>query len=71
LPLYDVSEPFDQVLHPLLNGGLFGVTYEVVGPPGDAHLHVNLMSIAAPGFTRKLFEYQNVPPQFPNPDTNR
>jgi hypothetical protein len=73
LPLYEVAQPFDQVLHPLLNRGLFGMTYEVVGAPGDAHLRVNPISAIAPGFLRKPFEYQtgSSPQQFPNTDVNR
>jgi hypothetical protein len=41
----------------------------VVGPLGDAHLHLNPISIVAPGFLRKPFEYQNnVPDHPPGPD---
>jgi hypothetical protein len=37
--------------------GVFGLTYEVVGPPGRSTLRVNPMSAVAPGLLRKLFEF--------------
>jgi hypothetical protein len=37
--------------------GLVGVTYEVVGRPGNPVLNVNLLSALAPGLLRKIFEY--------------
>jgi hypothetical protein len=39
--------------------GVFGLTYEVVGPPGRSTLRVNPMSAVAPGILRKLFEFPN------------
>jgi hypothetical protein len=53
------------------NEGVFGMTYEVVGPTGNATLRVNPMSMMAPGFLRKIFEFRNnddrtsVPPLSP------
>jgi hypothetical protein len=41
------------------NEGIFGMTYEVVGPTGNATLRVNPMSMMAPGFLRKIFEFRN------------
>jgi len=52
------------------NEGIFGMTYEVVGPPGNATLRVMPMSMFAPGIFRKMFEFRNaddrnaVPPDF-------
>jgi len=40
------------------NEGVFGMTYEVVGPTGNATLRVNPMSMVAPGFLRKIFEFR-------------
>jgi hypothetical protein len=37
--------------------GLVGITYEVVGKPGNPVLHVNPLSALAPGLLRKVFEY--------------
>ncbi len=39
--------------------GLVGVTYEVVGPPNGMTLRLNPMSVVAPGFLRKLFEFRH------------
>jgi hypothetical protein len=41
------------------NEGVFGMTYEVVGPTGNATLRVNPVSMMAPGFLRKIFEFRN------------
>lgn len=41
------------------NEGIFGMTYEVVGPTGNATLRVNMASMMAPGFLRKIFEFRN------------
>jgi Protein of unknown function len=40
------------------NEGVFGMTYEVFGPTGNATLRVNPMSMVAPGFLRKIFEFR-------------
>ncbi len=37
--------------------GLVGITYEVVGRPGNPVLHVNPLSALAPGLLRKVFEF--------------
>ncbi len=37
--------------------GLFGVTYEVVGRPGNPVLRINPISALAPGLLRKVFEF--------------
>jgi len=42
------------------NEGVFGMTYEVVGPMGNATLRVAPMSMLAPGFLRKIFEFRGV-----------
>jgi len=42
------------------NEGLFGVTYEVVGPPHAPTLRINPMSAVAPGFLRKFFEFRRL-----------
>jgi hypothetical protein len=41
------------------NEGVFGMTYEVVGSVSNATLRVNPMSMMAPGFLRKIFEFRN------------
>ena len=37
--------------------GLLGITYEVVGRPGNPVLHINPISALAPGLLRKVFEF--------------
>jgi hypothetical protein len=37
--------------------GLFGLTYEVVGRPGNPVLRINPISALAPGLLRKVFEF--------------
>jgi len=37
--------------------GLVGITYEVVGHPGNPVLHINPISALAPGLLRKVFEF--------------
>jgi Protein of unknown function len=37
--------------------GLVGITYEVVGQPGNPVLHINPISALAPGLLRKVFEF--------------
>ena len=41
------------------NEGVFGMTYEVVGPTGNATLRVNPIAMMAPGFLRKIFEFRS------------
>ena len=56
------------------NEGIFGMTYEVAGPPGNATLRVMPMSMLAPGIFRKIFEFRgnneidrNSLPQYQSP----
>ncbi len=39
------------------NTGVFGITYEVVGTPGQPMLRINPASALAPGILRKFFEF--------------
>jgi hypothetical protein len=63
VPMYGLNNIFGQlpVLGLLLGGGsnegLIGVTYEVVGTPGQPVLRVNPISAMAPGVLRKIFEF--------------
>ncbi len=75
VPLYGLNNVFGQI--PIVglflgggsNEGLIGVTYEVVGSPGQPVLRVNPISAMAPGVFRKIFEFntgkQNNQPDFP------
>ncbi|MGA2941402.1 MAG: hypothetical protein ABSE50_05150, partial [Xanthobacteraceae bacterium] len=78
VPLYGLNNAFGQI--PIVglflgngsNEGLFGITYEVVGPPGKSILRVNPISAVAPGLLRKLFEFPSVSADhFPSPDMSR
>ncbi len=62
VPLYGPNNLLGQLplVGPFLGGdkeGLLGVTYEVVGRPGNPVLHVNPISALAPGLLRKVFEF--------------
>lgn len=65
VPLYGINNAFGQIpiVGIFLGGGekegMFGLTYEVVGPPGRSTLRVNPMSALAPGLLRKVFEFPN------------
>ena len=56
VPLYGFNSAFGQI--PIVgfllgggqNEGIFGMTYEVVGPTGNATLRVNMASMMAPGY---------------------
>ena len=75
VPMYGLNNMFGQI--PIVglflgggsNEGLIGVTYEVVGTPGQPVLRVNPISAIAPGVFRKIFEFntgkQNNPIEFP------
>ncbi len=75
VPMYGLNNMFGQI--PIVglflgggsNEGLIGVTYEVVGTPGQPVLRVNPISAMAPGVLRKIFEFgtgkQNNPIEFP------
>jgi Protein of unknown function len=64
VPLYGLNNMFGQI--PIVglflgggsNEGLIGVTYEVVGTPGQPVLNVNPISAMAPGVLRKIFEFR-------------
>jgi hypothetical protein len=67
VPLYGINNAFGQIpiVGLFLGGekeGMFGLTYEVVGPPGRSTLRVNPMSALAPGLLRKVFEFPNSSP---------
>ena len=72
VPLYGINNMFGQI--PILgtflgggsNEGLFGVTYEVVGSPGQPVLRVNPISALLPGVTRKVMDF-NTGKQVVNP----
>jgi hypothetical protein len=75
VPMYGLNNMFGQI--PIVglflgggsNEGLIGVTYEIVGTPGQPVLRVNPISAMAPGVLRKIFEFgtgkQNTPTEFP------
>jgi len=75
VPMYGLNNMFGQI--PIVglflgggsNEGLIGVTYEVVGSPGQPVLRVNPISAMAPGVLRKIFEFntgkQNNPVELP------
>jgi hypothetical protein len=75
VPMYGLNNMFGQI--PIVglflgggsNEGLIGVTYEVVGSPGQPVLRVNPISAMAPGVLRKIFEFPtgkaNNPVDFP------
>ncbi|GAB1715972.1 MAG: hypothetical protein NTAFB05_10140 [Nitrobacter sp.] len=68
VPMYGLNNIFGQL--PIVglflgggsNEGLIGVTYEVVGTPGQPQLRVNPISAMAPGVLRKIFEFQTGKP---------
>jgi Protein of unknown function len=76
VPMYGLNNMFGQI--PIVglflgggsNEGLIGVTYEVVGSPGQPVLRVNPISAIFPGVTRKIMEFntgkQNNPVEFPS-----
>jgi hypothetical protein len=78
VPMYGLNNIFGQI--PIVgviigggsNEGLIGVTYELVGTPGQPVLRVNPISAVFPGVTRKIFEFgtgkQNNPTDFPVPN---
>jgi hypothetical protein len=62
VPLYGPNNLLGQLpLVGLVLGGekegLLGITYEVVGRPGNPVLHINPISALAPGLLRKVFEF--------------
>ncbi len=72
IPLYGANNLLGQlpVVGLFLGGekeGLVGVTYEVVGSPGNPVLRVNPLSALAPGLLRKVFEFPANPIVMPPP----
>ena len=72
IPLYGANNLLGQlpVVGLFLGGekeGLVGVTYEVVGKPGNPVLHVNPLSALAPGLLRKVFEFPATSPVWTAP----
>ncbi len=73
IPAYALNNLFGQIpLVGLFLGGpkegLIAITFEIVGPASRPVLRVNPMSMAAPGFFRKIFEFrgaQDAPPAAP------
>lgn len=67
VPLDGLNNMFGQV--PVHGGGsnegLFGVTYELAGTPGQPVFRVNPISAMAPGVLRKIFEVKKNPNDFP------
>ena len=62
VPLYGPNNLLGQLplLGLFLGGekeGLVGITYEVVGRPGNPVLRINPISALAPGILRKVFEF--------------
>jgi hypothetical protein len=62
VPLFGLNNMFNQI--PIVglflggsNEGLFGLTYEVVGTPGQPVVRVNPLSAILPGVTRKITEF--------------
>jgi hypothetical protein len=68
VPVYGLNNMFGQI--PIVglflgggsNEGLIGVTYEVVGTPGQPVLRLNPISAMAPGVLRKIFEFNTGKP---------
>jgi hypothetical protein len=76
VPMYGLNNMFGQIpiVGLIIGGGsdegLIGVTYALVGTPGQPQLRVNPISAMAPGVFRKIFEFnqqpqQNSPIEFP------
>ncbi len=62
VPLYGPNNLLGQlpIVGLFLGGekeGLVGITYEVVGKPGNPVLRINPISALAPGLLRKVFEF--------------
>ena len=78
VPLYGINNMFGQIpiVGLFLGGGdkegLFGITFEVVGPPNAPILRVNPISPLAPGLLRKVFEFPSSVPgeRYPDPRTS-
>ncbi|ABD88395.1 DUF3971 domain-containing protein [Rhodopseudomonas palustris] len=77
VPMYGLNNMFGQI--PIVglflgggNEGLIGITYEIVGSPGQPVWRINPISAMAPGVLRKIFEFgtgkQNNNNDFPMPN---
>ena len=65
VPLYAINNPIGQLPPFFSKEGLFGYTYQVVGPPSAPTLNVNPLSGLVPGFLRKLLEFPTARPLEP------
>jgi hypothetical protein len=71
VPMYGLNNMFGQIpiVGLIIGGGsdegLIGVTYALVGTPGQPQLRVNPISAMAPGVFRKIFEFNQQPQQNP------
>ena len=67
VPMYGLNNMFGQIpiVGLIIGGGsdegLIGVTYALVGTPGQPVLRVNPISAMAPGVFRKIFEFNQQP----------
>jgi hypothetical protein len=79
VPLFGLNNMFNQI--PIVglflggsNEGLFGLTYEVVGTPGQPQVRVNPLSAILPGVMRKVMDFpaskQNNSVEFPGAPNN-
>ncbi len=66
VPIYGLNNMINGMLGPVpiigdliggRNGGILGMTYEVVGPPSRPEWRVNPFSPLAPGILKKVFEF--------------
>ncbi|MEP9376307.1 AsmA-like C-terminal region-containing protein [Aquabacter sp. CN5-332] len=73
VPAYGLNNLFSKlpIIGLLLGGGpnegLLGVTFEIVGPLSGPRLTVNPLSVVAPGFLRKMFEFRDTSVAAPPP----
>ncbi len=75
VPLYGLNNMFGQIPiigfflgGPNANEGLLGVTYAIVGQPGNFRIVPNPLSAIAPGLLRKFFEFRDTSqPAFAEP----
>ncbi|BAM89684.1 hypothetical protein S58_36910 [Bradyrhizobium oligotrophicum S58] len=70
VPLYGLNNMLNQI--PIVglflggsNEGLFGVTYEVVGTPGQPVVRINPISAILPGVTRKIMDFNTGKQPYP------
>jgi hypothetical protein len=58
IPMFGINNAFGKLFGGGMNGGLFGITFQVKGPLNAPEFKVNPMSALAPGAFRSLFEYR-------------